>query len=352
MPKSGVRQGRRSRRQRQPSWESWSNDELLELRLCDLGVTLEGTWLEERIDAVQRELHARGLRLKPHFWLSDEWSSPDGVPGVAIPFYLTHPRLMALERSQMHEVEGGTRISCMKLLRHEVGHAFQHAYQLGRRKGWQRAFGSPKRPYPDYYRPNPTSKNYVLHLDGWYAQSHPAEDFAETFAVWLRPSSDWKRRYAGWPARRKLEYVDELMAELRGRSPIVRRRTKPYGLSTLRKSLREHYEQKREHYPVHYSHAYDRDLQLLFSDDERHRDRETAAAFMRRNRKQLIEMVARFARDHEPVIAHVLDELTGRSRELGLRVKGRDSRVLQDLAIALGVHSIDFARRGAHWWPL
>ena len=26
-----------------------------------------------------------------------------------------------------------------------------------------------------------------MHLDPWYAQSHPDEDFAETFAVWLTP---------------------------------------------------------------------------------------------------------------------------------------------------------------------
>lgn len=344
-------QKRRGTRSDHP-WVSWSNEELLDLRLCDLGVTIEGTVLVDRVQGIQRELEQRGLRLRPHFWLSDEWSSPDGIPGVAIPFYLAHPRLAALERAQMREVEGGTRLWCNKLLRHEVGHAFQHAYQLGRRKGWQQTFGSPKRPYPDYYRPNPRSKSYVLHLEGWYAQSHPAEDFAETFAVWLRPGSDWKRRYLGWPALRKLEYVDALMTELRDRSPIVRRRTKPYALSTLRKTLREHYEHKREHYAVQYSTSYDRDLQILFTEADRNGRRETAAAFIRRHRKTILERVGRFARDYDPIIAHVLDELAGRSRELGLRVKGRERAVLDDLTLVVTVHTIEFGRRGAHWWPV
>ena len=54
----------------------------------------------------------------------------------------------------------------------------------------------------------------MLNLANWYAQSHPIEDFAETFAVWLRPGSRWRSRYADWPALRKLEYVDALMQEV------------------------------------------------------------------------------------------------------------------------------------------
>ena len=133
------------------------------------------------------ELAARELVFRPRFWLSDEWFSPAGVPGVGIPFYLAHPRLMRLERHQMFEVEGGTREGCLRLLRHELGHAVDHAYRLSRRKDWRDVFGSASLPYPDAYRPNPASKRFVQHLDGWYAQAHPDEDFAETFAVWMTP---------------------------------------------------------------------------------------------------------------------------------------------------------------------
>ena len=130
------------------------------------------------------------LTFRPHYWLSDEWFTPDDVPGIAIPFYLAHPRLAKLELAQMLEVEGGDPESCLMILRHEAGHAIDNAYQLRRRPTRRRLFGPPATPYPEYYTPKPYSKSFVQHLDHWYAQSHPDEDFAETFAVWLDPQLD------------------------------------------------------------------------------------------------------------------------------------------------------------------
>ncbi len=157
------------------------------------------------------ELRARGIRFVPHVWLATEWFSPTGIGGFAIPFWLAHPRLARLERAHMGSVEGGTVRECMMILRHEAGHAIQHAYALHRRAAWRRAFGRHGVDYPDRYRPARASRHFVRHLPGWYAQAHPDEDFAETFAVWLDPRSDWRRRYARWPAAlAKLETVDAL----------------------------------------------------------------------------------------------------------------------------------------------
>ena len=178
-------------------WSALPHDELLSVRLCDLDLTLTSTWVEKCIERLYAELDHRGIRLRPHVWISEEWFSPDGVAGIAVPFFLLHPRLMRLERRMMLEVEGGTRKQCMMLLRHEAGHAVQHAWALHRRRRWQQLFGLNSEPYPDSYRPRPGSRKYVQHLDGWYAQSHPSEDFAETFAVWLSPRRKWQRRYNG-----------------------------------------------------------------------------------------------------------------------------------------------------------
>jgi hypothetical protein len=207
---------------RKYAWEKLSDEQLLKQRLSSLRVTVEDTWLEDCLGALYEELQARGIRLRPHTWISGEWFSPADVPGIAIPFYLAHPRLMKLEKKMMLEVEGGTWSECMAILRHETGHAVQHAYQLQRRRRWQQLFGPSSKHYPLYYRPNPASRRYVQHLRRWYAQSHPDEDFAETFAVWLRPRSNWRTRYAGWPALKKLEYVDELMGEIAGKRPPIR----------------------------------------------------------------------------------------------------------------------------------
>src|SRR5690242_21803872 len=100
-------------------WGAWPDDKLLDLHMCQLGVQIEGSTLEPIVAELDRELVTRGLKeFRPHYWLSDEWFTPDGVPGVAIPFYLAHPRLEKLERAQMLEVEGGTPEWCLRILRH------------------------------------------------------------------------------------------------------------------------------------------------------------------------------------------------------------------------------------------
>ena len=189
--------------------------------MADLPLKIEGT-LAQRIEQLREELRERGLEFPLHFYLSDEWFTPDGGTAIAIPFYLAHPRLEKLEETQMLEVEGGEHEWCMRILRHEAGHAIDNAYRLAStRDGGVRSSDLPSKPYPEFYTPKPYSKSFVLHLDSWYAQSHPDEDFAETFAVWLTPSSEWRQRYAGWKALPKLEYMDALMGSLRGQPAPV-----------------------------------------------------------------------------------------------------------------------------------
>ena len=157
---------------------------------------------------------------------------PDGVPGFAIPFYLAHPRLKRLEKTHMLEIEGANKTACLRLMRHETAHTLANAYRLHLRQAWRRRFGRASRSYPDSYLPRPGSRNYVLHLDGWYAQSHPAEDWAETFAVWLDPASHWQKRYRDWPALKKLGYVEGLVQELAVRSAPVKTRKQIDALPT------------------------------------------------------------------------------------------------------------------------
>ena len=111
-----------------------SDEELLDLQMRQLDIRIEGSELEPRIEQLHEELAARGLTFRPHFWLSDEWFTPDGIPGIAIPFYLAHPRLAKLELAQMLEVEGGDPEWCMRILRHEAGHAIDNAFALRRQQ--------------------------------------------------------------------------------------------------------------------------------------------------------------------------------------------------------------------------
>src|SRR3984893_12348270 len=300
-------------------WETLSDEQLLERRLSSLRVTVGGTWLEDCVSSLHEELKERGLRLRPHAWISSEWFSPDSTPGIAIPFHLAHPRLMKLEKKMMLDVEGGTWSECMAILRHEAGHTVQQAYQLHRRRRWQQLFGLSSKSYPLHYRPNPASRRYVQHLRLWYAQSHPDEDFAETFAVWLRPRSHWRTRYAGWPALKKLEYVDELMAEIAGKRPVLTHREKVDPLSRLNQTLGDFYKRKRSLYVVDTPKTYDRDLRRLFSADPKHRRAEAASAFIRRNRAGVRELVAKWTGEYQLTFDVVLDDMIERCRKLNLR---------------------------------
>ena len=315
------------------AWEKLSDDELLKQRLSSLRVTVEGTWLEDCVSTLYEELEERGIRLRKHTRMSSERISPGGVPGIAIPFYLAHPRLMKLEKKMMFDVEGGTWRECMAILRHEAGHAIQHGYQLQRRRRWQQLFGPSSRHYPRYYRPNPASRRYVQHLRLWYAQSPPDEDFAETFAVWLRPRSNWRTRYAGWPALKKLEYVDELMREIAGKRPPIATRERVDTLGRLSQTLEEHYKKKQAFYAFTPPKTYDRDLSRLFSADPRHHRSQPASALIRRHRSQIRQLVSRWTGENQLTLDAVLDEMISRCRELDLRAVGPEQKLVLDFIV-------------------
>ncbi len=283
--------GSRRRRKLRYAWETLSDDQLLSLRFCDLKLSIHGTELEEAILRLYRELEMRGIRFRPHCWLAQEWFSPDGIPGIAIPFYLAHRRLMGIERRFMREVEGGNRNWLMRILRHEAGHAIDSAYRLRRRSAWRAVFGPASLPYPDTYRPRPGSRRFVQHLGAWYAQAHPTEDFAETFAVWLKPNSPWRREYLGWPAYAKLEYIDTLASDIgrASRPSWIAAPSKRCAQET--RTLREHYERKLARYRMPRRSGADELLLKVFTAAPRTRDRPKAASLLRELRNPLRQQI-------------------------------------------------------------
>jgi hypothetical protein len=329
------------------NWPDLWDEQLLDTRMADLPLAIEGT-LATRIDQLREELAARGLRVPIHFYLSDEWFTPDGSVTIAIPFYLAHPRLEKLEETQMFEVEGGEHEWAMRILRHEAGHAIDNAFRLRLRRQRREVFGSPKEPYPEAYTPKPYSKSFVLHLDAWYAQSHPDEDFAETFAVWLTPSSEWRQRYAGWPALKKLEYMDSLMQSLRDREPPVTNVEEIDPLPRIRTTLRQHYRNKRRHYGVDHPNFYDRDLRRLFSDAPEFANNTTAAQFIGRIRRQVRRVVAGWTGIYQYTIDQVLEDMIERCRELKLRLAIPEEQARQEFTVLLTVQTMNHLQSGGH----
>jgi hypothetical protein len=248
----------------------------------------------------------------------------------------------------MLEIEGGEEEWCMRILRHEAGHAIDNAYRLRRRQKRRAIFGPPSKPYPEFYTPKPYSKSFVLHLDSWYAQSHPDEDFAETFAVWLTPNSEWRQRYAEWKALPKLEYMDALMRSIRDLPPPVENPQEVDPLPSLRGTLRQHYRNKRRHYGIDYPHFYDRDLRRLFSAAPEFAGHVTAAQFISRIRRQVRRVVAGWTGIYQYTIDQVLEEMIDRCRELKLRVAVPEDQARQEFTVLLTVQAMNYLHSGGH----
>jgi hypothetical protein len=246
--------------------------------LRQLGLTIQGTALEPVIAEFTEELRRAGIeRLHPRFYLSTEWGVPFGTIALAIPFYLAHPQLTSLHAQRTGFVEGTTRWDILRYLRHEMGHVVNYGYRLYEQKEWLNLFGRMEEPYQEEYRPEPFSRRFVQHLPGWYAQKHPDEDWAETFAVWLTPGRDWRSEYADWPvALSKLNYCDRTMKQLATVDPLVTAADPHEDVTRMDLSLTQFYS-AHESEPHEFRHHLDNALRTIFEDYGRPEDRSSTA---------------------------------------------------------------------------
>src|SRR5437763_3468693 len=309
------------------NWINLSDEELLEKRISQLGLKLEGTELQPLIQQLYEELSQKGLAFHPPCHIGDEWFVPVGIPAIFIPFFLAHERLRKLERKMILEVEGETPDWFMRLMRHETAHAYFYAYQLYKKRKWQRIFGrTSTEETPQFYRPRPFSRSYVVHLDDWYAQSHPDEDFAETFAVWLTPGTDWRQRYSGWKALQKLEYVEELMQSLAGKPPPHQPQYRVADYDCLNVKLKTHYTRKRKLYEDSYPDFYDNDLKQLFAAGPEIPQRLKASKYLRDHRRQLMDSVSKWTNEKKYRVNKLLNRLIDRCEQLDLYIKADDAQ--------------------------
>lgn len=320
-------------------WVNLSDEELLEKRISQLGLRLEGKELQPLVQRLYDELTQKGLTFHPPCHLGDEWFVPVGVPAIFIPFFLAHERLRKLERKMMLEVEGETPEWFMKLIRHEAAHAYFYAFQLQKKTKWRRIFGATSaEETPQFYRPRPYSRSFVVHLDDWYAQSHPDEDFAETFAIWLTPDLNWRERYQGWKALQKLEYVDELMRSLAGKPPLHQPPYRVGDHDCLNVKLKTYYQRKRKLYEDSYPDFYDNDLRQLFAAGPDVEGRVKASAYLRHHRRQLRDAVCQWTNEKKYRVNKLLTRLIDRCDQLDLHLKAYDPR--QNLQVSAYVTTL------------
>jgi hypothetical protein len=316
-----------------PAWSDLDDEPLLEKKISQLGLTLPDSPLQPLVQQLYDELSQKGLTFHPPCHVGDEWFVPVGVPAIFVPFFLVHERLRKLEAKMMLEVEGATPEWFMRLMRHEAAHAYAYAYQLFRKRKWQRVFGKTStEATPDFYRPRPYSHSFVVHLDDWYAQSHPDEDFAETFAVWLTPGLDWRARFKGWKALQKLEYVDELMRSVAGHPPTHQPEYRAKDHDCLNVKLKTYYARKRKENEDTYPDFYDRELRQLFANAPETGTTLKASVYLRQRRRQLMDAVCEWTNENKYRVNKLLTRLIERCDQLNLHLKSGDAA--PDLPVA------------------
>ena len=318
---------------------------ILKKPICELGLKLEGSPLERFVKQLYRELDRKGLKkFRPGCYLTDEWGCPSGEPVIGIPFYLADRTLSRLER-QMNDLEDARQI--MMYLRHEAGHAINYAYGLYKTPEWRQMFGPYRRRYRDDYRPIAFSRNFVRHIEGWYAQKHPDEDFAETFAVWLTPRSRWRERYEGWPALAKLQYVDRIAKELSNGDPLRPRGRKDITVDEMESTVEDFYQAVLSSQPSPGDLSLDSDLQDIFKSRRRRQGARPAADLLRENRKPLVDKLAYWTGVQRPLARKLLESIETRVQELGLQsVVKQEKQYLTEITVYTTALAMNYIMRG------
>lgn len=317
--------------------------ELLNKPVRELGLKIEGSPVERYVQQLYRELEQkRLLKFRPAVYLTDEWGCPSGEPVIGVPFYLANSDLAQLEK-EINDLEDTREV--MMFLRHEAGHAFNYAYRLYNRPEWKHIFGWFRRPYRDNYRPVPFSRNYVRHMAGWYAQKHPDEDFAETFAVWLTPRSGWKKRYRGWNAMAKLQYMDRLARELSNVDPVRKKGHTDITVDEMEMTVGELYRPSGEDVPI-IDMATDTDLKDIFNAKRSKRAR-PAQQFLHEHRKAVVDKIAYWTGVQRPLVKKLIEAIENRIGELGLLTDSkRESEHLAEITVYASALAMNYLANG------
>jgi hypothetical protein len=291
--------------------------EILSRHINELALKIQGTKLEAMINKLYLELESKGILFKPKCYLSDEWGCPHGIPVIGIPFYLADNELSKLE-GELTGIEAENDEEIMMYLRHEAGHAINYAYQLYLQPEWRSLFGLFSHPYQEIYKPKPFSPRFVRHIPGWYAQKHPDEDFAETFAVWLTPNSNWRKVYADTPVLTKLLYVERLSEEYGKKQAPVTDDTLDSPVEELTDTLADWYQtdDDLEDMKAELPSIIDEDLKTLFSSPAGH----SAIQFILQNRRKMIQNIHHWTGLDEELIESLVGELARRVELLNLKI--------------------------------
>ncbi len=170
--------------------------EVFQTPICDLTLSFEGNGLATAMNALRDEVRAKGLQFWPNWYFGDDdfWTT-DRAISVNVPWFLGDDivRLAVASRGTQY-----TDDDLLRILRHEYAHALLYAFEGWKHWHWVQAFGDFDKEYTEDWEPDASKDaDFVAHLDRpgtggllHYAQKHPDEDWAETFATWI--SGEWQ----------------------------------------------------------------------------------------------------------------------------------------------------------------
>jgi Putative zinc-binding metallo-peptidase len=323
----------------------------------DLALAIDDTRLAPVIDEFRAELARMGLtKIAPNFYLSTEWGVGFGTVAIGIPFYLARPELTELHGEQVGHIEGFDQADILRYLRHEMGHVVNYAYKLYDDEAWVKLFGSITQPYREEYRPQPFSRRFVRHLPGWYAQKHPDEDWAETFAVWMTPGRDWRTDYANLPtALAKLEYCDQKVRAVTAREPLVTSVEHDDDVSGMFVTLEDFYKS----YPSEAEFGaagLEGALRAIFDDlatagnDVDASDQRPAGALIRKLERPLMADVFRWTGHFPEKTRGLMRYLARRADELRQAYPyGAESQAIVGVTVLVTSLAMNFVHRGAYF---
>lgn len=292
------------------------------------------------------ELKAKGLNFIPTIWVATEWSCPVGSRGFGIPFYILNPKLSSIERATMGSCEANAKSMIMKLLRHECGHAIDNAFRLRGNPERVKLFGKASDPYPTSYFPCSDPNSFVRHLPDYYAQAHPDEDWAETFAVWLDPKSNWRKKYSPYPkALEKLEFVQRIMSKIKNQKPKWGVTGPIDDISKSNETLDSYYSEKLRCFRINTRKNFFAYMAPIFSTDHG----VSAAQYLRRNRQIIAKKIAYKTSLRPYVVERLVEELIADCRLQNHRISDSDGVKLERISKSLLIRARAFQRQKRHY---
>jgi len=207
-------------RQARP-WVRLSDEQLLTSAFAILKLSIRRSPLARTCGALYADLERRGVGVRPHVWLSEEWFAARRCAGIRCRSNLAH-RVWSGSSGASWEMRGRQHTAAAAYPASRGRTRARQRLRLRRRKSWRAVFGPASAPYPARYRARPAAGLRATWGE-WYAQRIRPRTLPRVRGVADTQVRVAQGAIAGWPCvaqscGRSMSWV----ASVRGVRPPVR----------------------------------------------------------------------------------------------------------------------------------